>query len=667
MKWYQYIINYKHYQVLSILIFIFLSVPITLFSVKQPGWIKATIPYQSYMGMYSILGYSQIIDNHLVFYETVPSYQMVWNFNGANFPSSFYHMRAIYPYIVSLISPFAGIDFSFLLVNYFAWAISAYLAWRFTLSIFKDALAGLIAVILTCGGMGWITVLGTFDSHLFSIFIFYLGVVIIFETKVWQETKPFRSHLILGLFLAIAALVYNTGLLLLAGYLILSWRKNNWIWLIMVILITLSSTIIWRLFLPPFYDAERTALIQSLRMWENQFHKPILELSEIILSRFFTFVSIDSPLVVSGGLLSIIWIIFTKKDLRRFFLTFLILPLLLLMPYKFIHDVAINNYIVYGITIILFAALSGLLAFLIRQSKINKILSISITVIILIPHLIWSTSHFWGYLGPTFAYYYSYQHVGNLFRTIAQFENLTSDGSIPYIVGGSSSLVASGLVHSNNPLTVNVSFIKSIEMHAIISTYILFLILSSVNKKRSIYVSGIFLSTIIAFVLVGSIIPQPQHTYWDNFFTGRVYPNRTIKYTINISKNITKQLILDSPKSNKKLYLFLGATVDPPGKQDQLFIEMFAGNDKIVLHNESFIQDAPQGCSIWSTDLTNLVQAIEKSPTITVIMKSTATIRLRGWQSAALPGRIINQNLPFLPSFELRLIDQSGSLILLEY
>jgi hypothetical protein len=200
---------------------------------ERSGWILMTSPTGADHDGNSLLCYSFLHGDEPFMKEDIPHVGQIGAFCGcldafrrSEYRQDFRLFRGLYSLLASLVAPFIGVIPSMLLVNWLSWALCAWVTWRLTRAISGDELAGLLSVVLVSGGMGMTTHIGDYSPHLLSFATYYLGVWLIYDSRVYAEQRPWRTHFWLGLYFAIACLAYNTGVMLVGIYLLSAVRRN---------------------------------------------------------------------------------------------------------------------------------------------------------------------------------------------------------------------------------------------------------------------------------------------------------------------------------------------------------------------------------------------------------------------------------------------------------
>ena len=242
------------YGVAACTIFLAVSMPIAWYGRDQrSAWTLASFPGDPDNSHVPVLGYSILLGDRLFMDENQHvAHQVAFfgGFNGSAQCQSFYTIRAFYGVLTTFLAPLLGVFGAALAVNWLAWALCAWVAWRLAILLIDDPLAGLLAVVFVSGGTGMIVHIGDYSAHLLAHASYYLGVYLLYISGVAFARQPLRTHLFLGSYLAVACLVYNTGLMLTAIYLLVGWRHNSRLHLAGAIVVALSARPLWQITLP---------------------------------------------------------------------------------------------------------------------------------------------------------------------------------------------------------------------------------------------------------------------------------------------------------------------------------------------------------------------------------------------------------------------------------
>jgi hypothetical protein len=212
---------------------------------ERSGWILMTSPTEHTHQSNTMLGYSDVHGGRPIHKENVPTFSQVRLFRGAPGRLDMYAVRPIYAWIASPLTALVGLTTALLLVNLVAWAAAAYIAWRLTIDLLGDPLAGVLAVVLVAGGIGMTAHVADYSAHLLSFTFYYAGVLVLFRSGVWREAQPLETHLALGCFLALAALQYNTGLLLAVAMVAAAIGKQRWWHVTVAAALALAAQRVW--------------------------------------------------------------------------------------------------------------------------------------------------------------------------------------------------------------------------------------------------------------------------------------------------------------------------------------------------------------------------------------------------------------------------------------
>ncbi len=663
------------YSRLALICFVVISAALTYYGRNErSGWIKMTAPAESTHATNALLGYTFGMGREPIHIENLPSVEQVIMFSGAPSEFSMYSVRAVYTFLAALLAPFVGIIDAFVLVNYLAWAAAAWITWRFTRKLFQDELAALIAVILVTGGIGMVAHVGDYSAHLLSFTFYYLGVLLIYESGVWRERQPLRTHLILGVFLAIASLQYNTGLALIIGYLAVAVRRNRWIHLVIAAAIALSAQSIWLWFLgilglvingkpiDNLYGTEQAVLRTSLIYWQLAFSQPP-GIVRFFFDRLAEFALFDSPLVVMAGLLAFTQFV-RRLALLWFFGVFFALPLAAGMVY--VNSVTARGYLIYGGSILVYAALAGALAKAIHRAGIFRVVAVAALVVIVGSHFLWSTAHLWGNIGPVKTFFLGLDDGGKLLTTVPQVVSLTGVEPTPALFGGQGTLTDAGLYFGADARPVQPSFPYALLARSMFFLYLALLMLVAVStlRARSIGILALVFAAITSSALSAVTFheaPATLHTMMTDSFSA----GQDAHLTISLSEAFVEALENHATSGDTLLfYMQINRFGMSPIKPDDTYaLKVFVGDHALRLTR-------PNGYAYaWvAADLDDALDAFRRSHQLVVQITPKADLMIGGWQRPGLRGRMLDfqppkrEGIRIWPTFEIRLINADGAL-----
>jgi hypothetical protein len=434
---------------IATVVFLVAAVPLAwLARDERSGIIHMTRPTHGYTSRNLSTGYTVTLGERPFFRENVSFVEQLELFDGIR-PrrTDFYYKRPLFAFLAAQVAPFAGVLPALVLVNFAGWALCAFAAWRFTLGVFQDRVAAALAVVFVAGGMGMVAHVGDYSAHLLSFCLYYLGALVLFESGVWRSARPLRTHLTLGLVLAVAFLSYNSGLMLLGVYLgVAVFRNRPWHVLVAAV-IGVSGQVIWHLLLSAsglgFVDAERRYLDLGLRNWKAIFDAPWLEALRRTLGLVGEFSTFESPGVIVAGAAGLC-LLLGRRPLLWFFLVLAAVPVA--SSLVFATAAGARGYLVWQISLVFFCAASRFFALGLRRAPPARLATAAGLAAVLAVHFACSTSHVRGDPGPVKTYHFGLDEGWPLLKHgPPRALSLTGAEPTPVLFGGDATLVEAGL------------------------------------------------------------------------------------------------------------------------------------------------------------------------------------------------------------------------------
>lgn len=480
--------------VLAALLFLVLSASWTAASLHfGSGWTKTGSAYS----VNSILGYSETERSNIVHKENRSFLQQIALFSGAttDVVDKFYIVRPAYAYMAALLAPLFGLAGAALAMNLLGWAVAAFCAWTLAMRLFGDPLAGSLAVAFVATGMGFVVHVADYSAHLLAFATYYLGVVILYQSDVWKDPGRNRTvHLAIGAYIGLCCLTYNMGLALLFAYIVIAIRHNRLSDIALASVIALSAQYAWVAVLNlgyalksgdwtwyNLYGNESAYLNESIREWLKLGSTPIEGLRAAI-GVILEFLSFEFPLTVAAGIVAVT--ILFWRDRQRLFVLFVLFALPVAGAMAYAQRAAARGYLVFGVSVILYAALGGLVARALRGPSRGGRSAAVVTALVLIGgQIVWSGAQSAGYLGPLRAYYTGLDHaVGDFTRRPVDVVSLTNDEPRPAWFGGAAGFDQLGLYQAAGPEQTPSSFVRrfavSLASRSLITAYVALLIMA---------------------------------------------------------------------------------------------------------------------------------------------------------------------------------------------
>ena len=677
------------YEWLAALIFLLIALPITyLGRGEQSAYVRTFASFPNSQAGFGLFGYNYILDGAPIMAENPLYISQILMFNGSPDDVTFHFTtpRSIYAFLASLWAPLVGVIGSQILLNWLAWALAAYVTWRFTIVVFADRLAALLAVVLVSGGLGFAIHIHDYSPHLVPFTVYYLGLLVIYESGVWTTRRPLRIHLLLGTFLALACLTYTMELALALGYVVIALWRNRWWHVAVAAVIAFSSRLVYVAGLnamhsyvsgnwqwTPIVTSESDYLGPSLAIWRTSLQDPMQFLNRVAngLAQFSLF---EFPLIVVLGLLS--WIMLPRSwAMWRFFVVFYVLPIAGGMAY--LNNSTTRGYMVYGISLLLYAPLAAMLAAGLRSSRPRALAATALGLVVVISQLAWSTGHLWGYIVPA-KMFFGFGSLDWMPLYLGQFHpapafSLTGVEPTPQMFGGGASLRDAGvfIAESAGPV-VKYSTPVAILSRAVILSYAVLLAICATTSRRtrSISVAAAVLLLGVVPVVMPRFMPLSRPPVQSTFYSTVVPPNASLRYDVRLSEAFLAQLRrYERPDVSVQ---FVTSGIHAP-----FDVTVTDGHDAVLAESH-------QGGMLQTAKLTlpDVLDAVERSRALAVLYTTrdpgaggqAGGTAVFGWQRNGLEGRrLVNArtdapwDAAMLPALEMRLIDTAGRPVLVGF
>ncbi|MGH9218300.1 MAG: hypothetical protein ACRD1W_03300, partial [Vicinamibacterales bacterium] len=592
--------------------------------------------------------------------------------NGSSQRSTMYFtsVRPLYAFTASLAAPLVGVLPALGLLNYGAWAVMAAAAWRFTRIRTQDSRAAFFAVLMTAAGLGAAIHIHDYSPHLFPFAIYYIGVLMLYESRVWANQRPLSTHLRIGLLLALASLAYSIGLVMTAAYVLIALRHNRRVHVAAAAALGVSSQYVWTLWLNVVQSVavgtwnwtnvqgvEQIYMRQSLADWLALTATPLAFLARIWegVLQFSNFEF--APLVIAGV---ICWCVLRRNAVDRWFdVTVVSLPFLAGLVY--LNRSTTRGYLVYGVSIILYAVLAEAFGRGLRSGRPSLRIAAGTAASVLIAgQLIWSTGYLWGYIVPAKIFFgFGYRDWMAVFLT--QFQpppalSLTGAEPTPILFGGASSLRDAGLYVPPPATPLGFSPLFALVYRAPIALYLLaFTGLSTGTMTRLRALTMVAAATWIAPAVLPRVLAPDVPAVFSTFYALRLEPGQSWRYSIDVGDQFISRL--NSVEGATQLQFMV------PGLNPPFSATVTAGNGQLLA-------STTEGAATFMTNLPfdSAVDAIASSHRIDVTISARPRgdgafgVGVFGWQRAGLRGRSLvaaagERSAPTLPAFEVRLLD----------
>lgn len=437
-------------------LFVVLAGCVLALGIERSGWILITQPLEASHATNSLLGYSLIREASILHAENQSSFHQLAFFAGADVPPDLYFRRPVYTFVAALLAPWIGPGASLLAVNLCAWVLALWLCHRFTRRFYGDAEAARWAGLLAAGGIGFVLHALDLSAHLLS-FVFYMGgAVLIYESEVWRRAVAWRVHAAIAAYLALACLQYNTGVALVAAYVLVAFRHNALLLVAGAGIAPLLAQPAWDsivgalyaqrhgVALPGLAQAELDYLRRSLEGWMSILRSPPADAARSAAALVASFGFFELPLVVvlGGARLLADWRAGGEaRNRARFAAPFIAMPVAAALV--FAPAALARGYLVYGISLFFFAGCGAAIARSLHGRRFARNAAGCALIALCVA---WSTAHFLNVLGPAKAYFLGMEYAAHLFTPGGwQAASLTGLEPTPRLFGGAATLAEAGL------------------------------------------------------------------------------------------------------------------------------------------------------------------------------------------------------------------------------
>jgi len=625
-----------------------------------------TMPVDSLCRPNNLCGYAGFHGTEPMMMENMPFFEQIDFFSGLKYgnllTNRFYALRAAYTFLATLITPALGPIHACLVLNWLCWALSALITWKLAQELFGDRLTSLIAVAFASCGMGMVIHIGDYSAHLMSFTSFYLGIYLVYHSRVLFESKGLRTHLFLGAYCALASLIYNNGVMLLAIYFLAAWRFNRWRHVVPACVLALSSRRLWQFsmaaFGVPVQDVEGQMIATGLEKWLDLTRAPLGTMVSSALTYVTEFVLMDSPLVVMVGLFSCF---FLAKERRRLtWFTFLVLGIPVASCLVFAMVATARGYLVYGASIWIYCFLARLVALGIRQGRAARVISLMALGMLLISHLTWNTAHFWNHLGPAKIFFLGWD-VGLplLKHGPIPYESMTGHERSPVRASLSATWRQAGVRETPASIQIErdeVSWFRALKRRLPIFGYFMLVCLIGIHSFRgqaAVALTGLAALLIGCTLSVASFRSTPAMAHYQRALT--LPPNSQLIYHINLSKHFRDHFVNDHDS-----FCFFVAPLTSGVR-----VQADAVDIDVAL-------DPKQKCEWIPRNLDSARRLLSQASElrITISNETSQPMDVHGWQRSDLPGRAaflspgdipLDERQP-LPAIEVRFSRPDGTL-----
>lgn len=628
-------------------------------------WSQSTRPLLAVTGSNTLMGFTTTLDGAPFFNENIPFVKQISFFDGHLSGGDVYLKRSLYSFLAYHITPLFGVLGALLILNIAAYAFAVYLTWRFAWILFIDKITCLIATFFISSGLGFAVHVGDYSAHLLSYSLYFYCVLVLYESKVWAEYQPLRSHLLIGSALGVLYFSYNYGLILLIAYIILSFKHNRILHLLAAALLAALPQVYWKTVfsLANINDVESAYFGDAIYRWaaiyQEQGLSGIIYTCLKILVELATF---DSPALVLSGIVGLFYLGF--KDPRTKFI-FFISAVTVGMIFVWLTYAQARGYLIYPLTLFCAVAAANLFRQMIaaRQALI-KAAAIGLCALLALAHISWNTAHLRSQWGPVNAYIWGI-FIAQPFFTFSPpsiTKSITGNEPTPRYFNGQSTLAEAGAyVEAAETLHprerhIAVAFLAKLFPYLYCIVFLTLVFPPSINSRyRYILLSVSLLLINMAYSVhtVSGMWPSVIKT--DGY---SLRQSSTGHYSIRPSASFVESLKKNFTPGDSLAFVLFSRTNPSPevyydcdGKPFSYLRTTQSGNYHIV-ENASESLNQLSLCSTFNIAILNRVDT-----------------QYDAWQKTNLVGRTFTidgdpkkgiSTISRLPAFEIRLLDYSS-------
>ena len=656
---------------------------------ERSAWILMTAPDFTHRDN-SLLGFSSIQYDRPIHIENTPFLAHLLMFSGGPIADDIYALRPLYTYLASALVPLLSWIPALLAMNLIAWAVGVAFVYAFAFKVTSQRAVAFWASLLAVGGMGFVAHVHDYSAHLLAFTFYFAAVYLVYVSDLWRASQPWRVHIGIGCFLALASLEYHTGLAALLGYALASVRHNRLMRIAVICAFVYGCTALWPHALNwlggteiDYGAVERRFLKTAIDLWIQLSADPLLLLRSYggVVLRFLSY---EMPLLLAFGAAGLAALVVERRnlDFAIFVAAFSAVPILALAVYTGPALVS-RGYISYQTSIFIYVGAGWLLHRLAWLGPRGPALASLAGMGLLAASSAWNLAYLVGVVGPLKIYFLGIEpYWTGLTGTLSQMAHipevvsLTGAEPAPRLFFGSATLLDAGLV----PCTAAVMRVMAPEhywLRALVvrAPFLLLTVGAALSLLRAglLHVGGEPLgATVRAYWLTGGLAVLVGASALINYPTrAQGFPSfcnhnlgaaagRHLRYEVDVSPQFLARL--DAlPADVKDLEILHGfrqaPSVDP--------------SVQVALVGDGLRVEFSRTDPVPRVNRVAVIAALHRTPRLAleVTHASAAPITAAaGWQRNGLPGRrliVDGRNLefaeqPVLPVLEIRARQPGG-------
>jgi hypothetical protein len=522
----------------------------------------------------------------------------------------------------------------------------------------ESTLAGWLAAALAAAGTGFAIHWSATTPHLLSFVLYALGLLQLIELQIGSMRRGWPIHRTIGLTIGLISLVYNVAWMLLLVYLAVGVRRQRWMHLAASGCVALTFPPLWRLLLPTLginvLDVEGGLLEQALRAWSGGWKAgPIVGLSMSAKLATEAVTSLETPWILILGLIGLMAGGVTRD--RGVVLWGIAAPWLACT--LFAPAAGARGYIMYGTSVLWFAAAGGWLARTCRSGGWRPVAATAVLVAALAGQLAWSAAIARGSMPLMIGYFLGWDDAACLWgQEPVRIVNLTGARELPAVWPQARSRPQLALAPTPAPARPERRSRVLAFLSRIVFVFGLSLLLSgSIGDRRRQFVvwSWLLLSAVAAEAGFRSQAPLPVYREISGALT--LAAGESTALQLQVSGQAVRELWeLLSPERQLKLFLPAHESCRVEWTIDGEVIPIDSFEDNEAECDASQRQRLLRTASEWRITLTN---------------PGTEPISIGGWHPVGAPGRsgTLTES-DCLPGVEFRIRDRrTGRLVALGF
>lgn len=589
-----------------------------------------------------LYGYNFTLDGAPLMAENTHYLDQTLMFSGAGsrFSMYFTSIRPLYAFLASTVAPMAGVVPALQLVNYLSWMLAAAVTWRFTLLRHQSVAAAVVATLLVGGGLGFVIHVHDYSPHILPFALSYLGILLVYESGVWDGPRPWSTHLVIGSYLALVSLAYSAGLVLAVAYVLVAARHSRFQYVGSAAAMALSAQYVWAVMLNlvnarltghwtwvNVQGIEQQYLADSLGDWLVLAWQPGA-LAARMAGGVTEFMSFECPVLVALGVWW--WLRQPAPPAQRWFdAVFAGLPVAVGLLY--LNASTTRGYLVYGMSLLLYATLAaGAVAWF---GRAGRRAGVAVVVALLATQLAWSGAHLWGYMLPA-KMFFGFGYLAWIPGVAAQWRpvparSFTSSEPTPVMFGGTATLAEAGAYSASTSAPPKYSLAFAATMRAVMVAYLAAFALAIGGRRRAFPIAAAAVLLWIVPPAVAQASPPPAPPVVSTFESIGVDPGQTLRASVALGESFLADLAAQPADARVRFFVWTLQPTSATRVSNGDGVTLAQGSD-----GRSFLDSALDVAAVRAAlaHSRRLELEIEVGP-------DRRAVTVFGWQRAGLRGR----------------------------